>query len=317
MKSQILCSFKSRSPEYAVPETPILVPTSLKRFGLSEIINTLLGAEKIPFDFLIQNQILKTSLESYLISSNLSREVTLEIEYIQSILPPKLHSVIKQDDWISCISSNNDLYVYGSYDGQARIIDSKGSLLYTLKGHSRPIKSVIFHQNYCITGGQDSRIIVHNFKNDQIEFQGAGNGSIESLVDLGDRFAAGDSSGKIQVFDSCKDLQPRAKRVKLEKLVKKCIMELSEHSGIVSGLEYSDQKLFSCGFDHSLRLWDLETASNISCLNAQVPFTSLKIQDSLILSGHSDDTVRLWDSRSNSKFMCLIIRTSFKIQRTF
>ena len=320
MESQILCVFKSRSPEYAVPETPLLVPTSLKRFGLSEIINTLLGLDKIPFDFLIKDKILKTSLETYLCSSNVSRENTLELEYIQSILPPKLQSTLTHDGWISSVSSNKELIVYGSYDQQARIIDSKGNLLYTLDGHLKPIKSVLFHQNYCITGGQDSKILVHNYKNDVVEYECNGNGSIESLVDLGNLFAAGDASGKIHVFSSEKSddsLLQKSKRPKVEKSFKKSIMELSQHSGIVSGLEYSNELLVSCGFDHSLRFWDLKSASNISSINSQVSFTSIKTQDSLILSGHSDSTVRLWDSRSNSKFFIyLIFRTGVQIQWT-
>lgn len=306
-QDQILVSFKSRSPEYAVPETPILVPTKVKRFGLSEIINTLLGLENIPFDFLIQNQILKSSIENYLEKSSISRERTLEIEYIQSILPPKLQKSIKFDDWISCIDSQKDLYLTGSYDKIARVLDSNGSLLYSLNGHSKPIKSVLFHQKFCVTGGQDSRIIVHNYRDSKVMFECQGNGSIESLVDLKDnRFAAGDSSGKIQIFSSeIPEQEKPAKRLKLESpSLQKSIQELSLHSGIVSGLEYHNNQLFSCGFDHSLRLWDLESASNISTINAQVPFSSLKLsKDSLILSGHSDNLIRLWDSRSNSNFL--------------
>jgi ribosome biogenesis protein YTM1 len=40
---QIQVRFKSRKESLAVPTDPILVPTRLKRFGLSEIINHLLG----------------------------------------------------------------------------------------------------------------------------------------------------------------------------------------------------------------------------------------------------------------------------------
>ena len=315
MESQILVSFKSRSPEYAIPETPILVPTKLKRFGLSEIINVCLGNQvKVPFDFLIQNQILKTSIEVYLSNSCLSRETTLEIEYIQSILPPKLNKSITHDDWISSIDSKDELFLTGCYDKLARILDSRGNILSTLSGHSKPIKSVLFlQQDYCLTGGQDSKILLHNLKSSKVESEFAGNASIESLKNLDNlNFVAGDSFGKIQLFSpeiqEFSQTKRSSKKLKLDSVipVQKSIQEFSLHSGIVSGLEYNQKnnQLFSSGHDHSLRVWDLETASNISSMNAQVPFLSLKLsKDSLILSGHSDNIIRMWDSRSNGNFL--------------
>ena len=56
-----------------VPETQFSVPGNLSRFGLSEIVNHLLNAEKaddakkhIPFDFLINGEFLRTSLYKFL-----------------------------------------------------------------------------------------------------------------------------------------------------------------------------------------------------------------------------------------------------------
>lgn len=43
-KIQII--FSSKSPKYSVSNTPILIPTKLKRFGLSQVINHLLDLGK-------------------------------------------------------------------------------------------------------------------------------------------------------------------------------------------------------------------------------------------------------------------------------
>ncbi len=45
-ETQIQVIFKSKTPHYAVPETPILIPTQLKKAGLSEIIHHLLDLGK-------------------------------------------------------------------------------------------------------------------------------------------------------------------------------------------------------------------------------------------------------------------------------
>ena len=46
-QEQIQVRLVSRQEKYAVPEAPIRVPTSFKRFGLSEIVNNLLDHGKV------------------------------------------------------------------------------------------------------------------------------------------------------------------------------------------------------------------------------------------------------------------------------
>ena len=71
--SQIQVIFKSKSPKYVIPETPILIPVEFARYGLSEIVNHLLNLETpIPFDFLIQGKLLLKSISAYLESHSLS-----------------------------------------------------------------------------------------------------------------------------------------------------------------------------------------------------------------------------------------------------
>jgi ribosome biogenesis protein YTM1 len=40
---QVQVRFVTKQTEYAVTDTPMIVPAKLKRYGLSEIINHLLG----------------------------------------------------------------------------------------------------------------------------------------------------------------------------------------------------------------------------------------------------------------------------------
>lgn len=95
-QEQVQVRFVSRQPEYAINNAAILVPSSFRRYGLSEIVNNLLGhgridllnrvvfslcwptlTEKpIPFEFFIDEQILKTSIAEYLAANRLSTVTT-------------------------------------------------------------------------------------------------------------------------------------------------------------------------------------------------------------------------------------------------
>ncbi len=64
---KVLVQFVTKNPELRVPETPIAVPIKLGRFGLSEVINLLLNkSPPKPFDFLIDSEFIRTSIEKHL-----------------------------------------------------------------------------------------------------------------------------------------------------------------------------------------------------------------------------------------------------------
>ena len=93
---QIQVRFTTNQRQYIVTDSAILVPTNLRRYGLSEIINHLLGTgnqiiktfhqiylacivlidfiteKPIPFDFMINGEFLRCSLDEYLKSAGLS-----------------------------------------------------------------------------------------------------------------------------------------------------------------------------------------------------------------------------------------------------
>ena len=60
---EVLVRFKTRYEQYRVTEESIAIPTRLKRFGLSDIINHLLQLPRaVPFDFVLNQQLLRGSL---------------------------------------------------------------------------------------------------------------------------------------------------------------------------------------------------------------------------------------------------------------
>jgi ribosome biogenesis protein YTM1 len=61
-------------------------------------------AQPVPFDFVVNDQLLRTSVKNFIDSHGLSTESVLEIEYLESVLPPKFVQSLEHDDWISDLS---------------------------------------------------------------------------------------------------------------------------------------------------------------------------------------------------------------------
>jgi hypothetical protein len=60
----------------------------------------------IPFDFLIDQTLLRTSLGSYCAQTNTSEEIVLDVEFLPSTLPPQLDSTVPAEDWVSDVDVN-------------------------------------------------------------------------------------------------------------------------------------------------------------------------------------------------------------------
>ncbi|PVU93191.1 hypothetical protein BB559_003395 [Furculomyces boomerangus] len=168
-KEQVQIILFSKLKKYELPQTPILVPTNLKRYGLSEIVNHLLGNEKpIPFDFLIEGLFLRSSLEEYLNSKGISTENIINIEFIESLKPPTSQAQFPTSSWISSIKiAQDNLFYVASYDSTIQVWNTQNQCETKLVGHNGPVKSVsclpeIHSQKYkldLVSGSLDQTVI--------------------------------------------------------------------------------------------------------------------------------------------------------------
>jgi len=141
----IAVSFVTRLPErYRVSESAIEVPGRLTRYGLSEVVNHLLGNETpTPFDFLVDGNLLRTSLAKLALRLGKSAEATLVVEYVPALAPPAPAEKAKCDDWVSSIDGSWAMAIAtGSFDGKARLWSPKGDLLHEFDGHGERVCSV-------------------------------------------------------------------------------------------------------------------------------------------------------------------------------
>ncbi|CAG8490689.1 11502_t:CDS:2 [Ambispora gerdemannii] len=331
---QIQVKFVTQQRKYAVADSAILVPAKLRRYGLSEIINHLLGYEKpIPFDFLVDGEFLRTSLSEYLQNARLSTENIITLEYVESMLPPTSLSAYQHDDWVSSVKGHDQGYfLTGSYDNNVRIWNASGECLQTFVGHNAPIKSVAWvsiqdEDIICLSASQDRTIRAwHSSIADKqcdvlYEYRGH-KGSIESISisKQEELFSSGswDSSIRIWTTTTTPDdedgsdyefIENEKKRRKISKkktnsiIAKKSIGILMGHVGPVSSVFFDTKdsaKLYSGGWDYSIRTWDIESRTNVDTKNCdQVVYDIAYSEKSgLIASGHADRAVRLWDPRA-------------------
>ena len=146
-ETQITCKFVTRLPEeYRISPTPFAVPGKLTRYGLSEVINHLLALDPPkPFDFLVDGELVRTSLEKLLLRKGISAESTLDVEYIPAVGPPSPEATGAHEDWVSAVDGGwAPAVATGCYDGAARLYLPSGKLACELTAGdgSAPITAV-------------------------------------------------------------------------------------------------------------------------------------------------------------------------------
>ena len=142
---EIAVSFVTRLPEeFRVADAAITVPGKLTRYGLSEVVNHLLGRETpMPFDFLVDGNLLRTSLAKLALRLGKSAEATMVVEYVPALGPPTPAEESPCQEWVSSVDGSwAKAVATGSFDGKARLWTPKGKLLCELEGHEAHVCSV-------------------------------------------------------------------------------------------------------------------------------------------------------------------------------
>ncbi|KAH3682909.1 hypothetical protein WICPIJ_006124 [Wickerhamomyces pijperi] len=260
-KTQIKIRFFTREEDsqLQVEDKPLYVPISLKRFGLSEIVNHLLSTEKaIPFDFLINGTLLRTSIEEYLTANALSSEAYLSLEYTRSVLPPSYLASFNNEDWVSSLDIAHGEILSGSYDGIVRTWDLSGKVTKQYAGHSGAIKTVAWvSESRVVSGGLDRQIRLWKH-----------------------------SSAKTEALKTVEeDDEPEAG---------KTLAILEGHKAAISQLRVNGNRILSAGYDNAIGLWstnykEMTIVDPMADPNNAVTSTAAKKRRKLALQ---DSTVR-------------------------
>ncbi|KAG1768606.1 ribosome biogenesis protein YTM1 [Suillus placidus] len=330
--------FTTQTP-YALPSQKFMIPLDWKRYQLSQLINKALDLPKpIPFDFLVHGEILRTSLLEWRAENGIGEEDTLEIEYFESVMPPQRMSELPHEDWVSSVSCQiPQHFVTASYDGHLRLFDYSRNPLLDISVHQAPITSV------CVLPSPlaetDSRILASSshdltacLTRISLGSEGPSASTVASLhlhtsplssisTDAsGSHLLTSSWDGLIGVWDTSipndhqvhldrGDDRKKRRKTAPENIKRKTpIAVLKSHTARVSKAlfaagEHAKGKAYSCGFDSTVRSWDVESGVCINTINVpERPMLNLaETPDGNILLGASTDrTVSIFDLRVSS-----------------
>ncbi|KAI1201073.1 WD40-repeat-containing domain protein [Nemania serpens] len=203
---EVRVNFTTTSPDLQLPEdrsSLLVVPTDLKRYGLSRILNSssmLDTPSPVPFDFLVNGEFLRTSLQEYLVARGLNAEETLTIQYVRSLIPPAYQASFEHDDWISGVdvlsatsraglwsgdklALNQDRVLSAAYDGVLRIWDPSGRCVARSSaagGHTASAKAARFLSSTQVaSAGLDRTVRIWKYTESEGGLQGTLKPSLE------------------------------------------------------------------------------------------------------------------------------------------
>jgi ribosome biogenesis protein YTM1 len=146
--------FLTKQQQYAIPDTVFHVPGSCQAGDLNQLVNSTLSENDsdvadIEFDFLVEGNLLRLTLEEHMEELSAVREDfvygerEVEVEYFTKQPAPEPHKSLVHDDWVSAVHADPHYVLSGCYDGTAQIWKLDGTHILTLPAHSgSPVKSV-------------------------------------------------------------------------------------------------------------------------------------------------------------------------------
>ncbi|KAJ7489962.1 WD40-repeat-containing domain protein [Mycena galericulata] len=349
--------FTTQTP-YPLPPQMFMIPTTWSRYQLSQLVNKALSlAKPIPFDFLLRGDILKSTLADWCIQNAVGEEETLEIEYIESVLPPQKMSDFPHDDWVSSVSCQLELcvpsnrpkkytlmdpcrrFLTASYDGQLRAFDYSQNQIWSSSIHTAPITS------FCIvpSTSADLHLVAtasHDLTAQLTEVSLESTQKTKPLASLhlhtaplssvssnsaGSHILTASWDGLVGLWDTLVpevdevpepatgDRKKRRKIVENKPKRKAPLTVLKSHTARVSSAVFDDEKTaYSCGFDSTVRSWDLEHGVCANTMTAsERPFLSLSLAPSsapsTVLASSTDRTISQYDFRESHTASSLIL----------
>ena len=120
--------FVTSHDAYRVTDAPFVLPQKLGRYGLSEVVNHLLGSsEPQPFDFSIQGVLLRSQLKTFLQTHRVSLEEIVTIDYYPALSLSEEAEVLDTPAWVGSLTcAIAGTVIAGCYDGSVQIGEWSG-----------------------------------------------------------------------------------------------------------------------------------------------------------------------------------------------
>ncbi|KAJ7063049.1 ribosome biogenesis protein YTM1 [Mycena amicta] len=308
--------FTTQTP-YPLPPQSFTIPTTWSRYQLSQLVNKALSLPKpVPFDFLLRGDILRTSLADWCTKNAVGEEETLEIEYIESVLPPQKMADLPHDDWVTSVSCQlNRSFLTASYDGQLRAFDYAQKQTWSTMVHRAAITSfcVVPSADMCLvaTASHDLTAQLTRISPDDSSQASEPLASLHLHTEPVSAISANKSGSQLltaswdvdEVAEPIVAERKKRRRVDEDRPRRKApLMVLKSHTGRVSGVAFGEEtSAYSCGSDSTLRSWNLEhgiCANTITC--SERPFLAISPLSWTVLASSTDRTVTQYDFRDSN-----------------
>ncbi|XP_006617567.1 ribosome biogenesis protein WDR12 homolog isoform X1 [Apis dorsata] len=333
---QVQIKFLTKQKQYAVPDFPLSVHTSIVSNELNTLINELLKESsniknEIEFDFLVCSQFLRTSLIEHITEKNISTEDVIIIEYVEKYPPPEPQDCLIHDDWVSAIAVYEKWILTGCYDNTLHIWTCKGKHHLVIPGHTSPIKAVAWisltnDTASFVSASQDQTAIIWdwNIMENSVDCIHVCRGHERGLeaVDINyDKtiMATGAWDTMLKIWstanqDENEDGESTSKRLKSEhgktRIPKRT---MKGHKEAISGVVWSDKiEIITSSWDHTIKIWDSELGGIKHELTGNKSFFDLDYSplSHTIITASADRHIRLYDPRSTEGSLVKAIFTS-------
>ncbi|XP_064614148.1 ribosome biogenesis protein wdr12-like [Liolophura sinensis] len=321
-------TFVTKQARYSVPDSPFSVPTTVTTKDLSGLINKLLlhdDGSNVDFDFLIDGEFLRVSLGEYLEQKEISNtESVVCIEYVERQPAPEPDRSLLHDDWVSCVQSAANHILSGCYDNTVRLWKKDGTPLMAIPGHTDPVKCVCWIMqgeepiSTFASGSHDQTLLIwqwHREKNevDCMHMCRGHAGSVDCVAadPTKTRICTGSWDKMLKIWSANISLEEEFAEPENQSLKRKRtegakvhtrvpLLTLSGHSeGISSVCWLEVNQVCTASWDHTIRMWDIEKASQKSSLQGSKVFLDLAYSDlsRTLVTASADRHVRLYDPR--------------------
>ena len=293
---QIRVRFVTKTESLAVPDTALSLATACGRAQLGDVVNKLRGGSDLDLDFLWDDKLVQGSLAQHAARHGLSTENVAELEYFERRPEPEhAGSVTCGDDWVGCLSGGASVLA-GSYDG--RLFWARDGSV-AAAAHDGAVTCVASTSSTVVSGGKDAAVKAWRVSGGTLRLVSEGEHAhaVASCALHEARAFTGDWGGLVFAWNipAEGEGEPASKRQKTDAWAPTTTTKA--HAQVVAGMCLSDNELWTCSWDHAVKLWDAATLEESFGGSCNVALNCIDVNNETAATGAHDGSIVLWDAR--------------------